>query len=80
MKGGSYASKKRNYQKKHGKNGKKAAPIAKRIKKPGLKNFPEEVEKRAYDLYLKRIKSGISSDEMSDWFHAELEIKEKYKL
>jgi len=59
---------------------KKAAPAAKRAKKPDLKDFLEEVEKRAYELYLKRIKSGVSSDEMSDWFQAEKEIKEKYKL
>ena len=59
---------------------KKGTPAAKKIKKPDLKDFLEEVEKRAYDLYLKRMKSGISSDEMSDWFQAETEIKEKYKL
>ena len=59
---------------------KKAAPASKKIKKPDLKYFLEEVEKRAYDIYLKRVKSGIPSDEMSDWFQAEIEIKEKYKL
>ena len=59
---------------------KKAVPAAKRIKKPDLKDFLEEVEKRAYELYLKRLKSGAASDEMSDWFQAEIEIKEKYKL
>ena len=59
---------------------KKAAPAAKRTKKPDLKDFLQEVEKRAYELYLNRLKSGVDSDEMSDWFQAEIEIKEKYKL
>jgi hypothetical protein len=59
---------------------KKVAPAAKRIKKPNLKVFLEEVEKKAYELYQERIKSGVSSDEISDWFQAEKEIKEKYKL
>jgi hypothetical protein len=59
---------------------KKSAPAAKRTKKPDLKAFLEEVEKKAYELYQKRIESGISSDEISDWFQAENEIKEKYKL
>ncbi|KAF0156225.1 MAG: hypothetical protein FD159_1828 [Syntrophaceae bacterium] len=59
---------------------KKVAPTAKRTKKPDLKAFLEEVEKKAYELYEKRIESGVSSDEISDWFQAEKEIKEKYKL
>lgn len=59
---------------------KKVAPAAKRTKKPDLKAFLEEVEKKAYELYQKRIESGVSSDEISDWFQAEKEIKEKYKL
>jgi len=59
---------------------KKDVPAAKRTKKPDLKAFLEEVEKKAYELYQKRIKSGVSSDEIYDWFQAEKEIKEKYKL
>lgn len=59
---------------------KKDAAAVKRTKKPDLKAFLEEVEKKAYELYQKRIKSGVSSDEISDWFQAEKEIKEKYKL
>ena len=59
---------------------KKAAPAAKRTKKPDLKAFLEEVEKKAYELYQKRIETGVASDEISDWFQAETEIKEKYKL
>jgi len=59
---------------------KKVAPVAKKTKKPDLKNFLEEVEKRAYELYQERIKSGISGDDMADWFQAEKEIKEKYQL
>lgn len=59
---------------------KKAAPAGKKTKRPDLKDFLKEVENKAYDLYQERIKSGISGDEMSDWFHAEKVIKEKYKL
>lgn len=59
---------------------KKATPAKNRTKKPDLKYFLEEVEKRAYDLYQERIKSNVSGDEMSDWFQAEKEIKEIYKL
>ena len=59
---------------------KKAAPAAKKVNRPDLKDFLHEVEKRAYDLYQERTKSGVSGDEMADWFAAEKEIKEKYKL
>jgi hypothetical protein len=59
---------------------KKEAPAAKKTIKPDLKDFLEEVEKKAYELYQKRIKSGVAGDDISDWFQAEKEIKEKYKL
>lgn len=59
---------------------KKAAPTARKIKKPNLQDFLVEVQKKAYDIYEERMKSGISGDEMSDWFAAEKEIKEKYNL
>jgi hypothetical protein len=59
---------------------KKDAPATKRTKKPELKEFLKEVEKKAYEHYQERIKSGISGDEISDWFQAEKAIKEKYKL
>lgn len=59
---------------------KKAAPAGKKAKRPDLKDFLEEVKNKAYDLYRERVKSGVSGDEMSDWFQAEKVIKEKYKL
>jgi hypothetical protein len=59
---------------------KKEASAAKKTAKPDLKDFLKEVEKKAYELYQERIKSGIADDDISDWFHAEKEIKEKYKL
>ena len=59
---------------------KKVAPTAKRTKKPDLNDFLEAVGKKAYELYQERIKSGVSGDDISDWFQAEKEIKEKYKL
>ena len=59
---------------------KKESPTVKKTIKPDLKDFLEEVEKKAYELYQERIKSGVASDDISDWFKAEKEIKEKYKL
>ena len=76
-KGVDYASKERNHQKKHGK---KRGASREENTKPDLKDFLEEVEKKAYELYQKRIKSGVAGDDISDWFQAEKEIKEKYKL
>lgn len=48
--------------------------------KPNLKNFLGEIEKRAYELYLERMKAGLPADEMGDWLKAEKDIKTKYKL
>ena len=59
---------------------KKEASTAKKTVKPDLKEFLEEVEKKAYDLYLDRMKSGAPCDDIADWFAAEKEIKEKYNL
>ena len=59
---------------------KKTAVTAKETAKPELKYFWEEVEKKAYDLYQERIKSGVTGDDIADWFQAEKEIKEKYNL
>ena len=59
---------------------KKTAATEKKTARPDLKNFLEEVEKKAYDLYQERLKSGAPSDDIADWFQAEKEIKEKYNL
>ena len=59
---------------------KKTVATAKETAKPELKYFLEEVEKKAYDLYQERLKSGAPSDDIADWFRAEKEIKEKYNL
>lgn len=59
---------------------KKAPPAAKKAAKPDLKKFLEEVRQKAYELYQDRLCSGITGDEMADWFEAEKAIKEKYKL
>jgi hypothetical protein len=58
----------------------KEASAARKTAKPNLKKFLDEVEKKAYDLYQERVKSGIPGDDIADWFQAEKEIKEKYKL
>jgi len=59
---------------------KKASPAAKRAAKPDLKEFLEEVQQKAYELYQDRLRSGVAGDEISDWFEAEKAIKEKYHL
>ena len=59
---------------------KKEASAAKKTTKPNLKECLDEVEIKAYDLYQERVKSGAPGDDIADWFQAEKEIKEKYKL
>ena len=59
---------------------KKEAAPAKKTLKPDLKDFLVEVEKKAYELYQERMKSGAPCDDIADWFQAEKEIKEQYKL
>lgn len=59
---------------------KKESSAAKKIVKPDLKDFLAEVEKKAYEFYEERMKSGSPSDDIADWFQAEKEIKAKYNL
>ena len=59
---------------------KKETSTTKKTAKPDLKDFLQEVEKRAYELYEDRRNSGTPSDDIADWFQAEKEIKAKYKL
>jgi thymidylate synthase ThyX len=59
---------------------KKDSSAAKKTTRPELKDFLQEVEAKAYDLYQARLKSGIPNDDIADWFQAEKEIKEKYNL
>ncbi len=59
---------------------KKETSVSQKKSKPDLKDFLQEVEKRAYELYEDRMNSGMPSDDMADWFAAEKEIKAKYKL
>jgi len=59
---------------------KKEAADAGSATKPELKDFLQEVEKKAYDLYQERVKSGLPADDIADWFQAEKEIKKKYNL
>ncbi len=59
---------------------KKESSASKKTANPSLKEFLDEVEKKAYDLYQERVKSGTPGDDIADWFQAEKEIKEKYKL
>jgi len=59
---------------------KKESSTAKKAAKPELKDFLQEVEKRAYDFYQERLKSGLPCDDIADWFQAEKEIKAKYNF
>ncbi len=45
-----------------------------------LKNFLGEIEKRAYEVYLERMKKGEPGDEMTDWLQAEKDVKAKFKI
>jgi hypothetical protein len=54
--------------------------VAKKAVKPDLKDFLEEVKKKAFEVYQERIQSGVAGDDIADWFQAEKEIKAKYKL
>jgi hypothetical protein len=40
--------------------------------------FEAEVEKRAKEIFLKRVESKSSGDAISDWLQAEEEIKTKH--
>jgi hypothetical protein len=59
---------------------KKDSSAAKQTEKLELKDYLQEVEARAYDLYQARIKSDKACDDIADWFQAEKEIKAKYNL
>ena len=59
---------------------KKDSSAAKKAETLELRDYLQEVEARAYDLYQERIKSGKACDDIADWFQAEKEIKEKYNL
>jgi thymidylate synthase ThyX len=59
---------------------KKEASASRKTAKPELKDFLQEVEKKAYELYQERVKSGLPSDDIADWFQAEKAIKAKYNL
>lgn len=48
--------------------------------KPELNQFLNEIEKRAYEIYLERMSSNKPGDDISDWLQAEAEIKAKYNL
>lgn len=43
-------------------------------------DFISEVEKRSYELFEERQKSGKNGNSLSDWLEAEAEIKAKYGL
>lgn len=59
---------------------KKETGTVKKAAKPELKQFLGDIEKRAYEIYQERKKSGAPGNEMSDWLAAENEVKAKYKI
>ena len=42
--------------------------------------YLQEIEKRAYESSLERIRENRPGDRLSDWYKAEREIKAKYGL
>jgi hypothetical protein len=50
------------------------------VQKPELRTFLGEIEKKAYEIYTERQRTGKPGDNMSDWLNAEKEIKGKYKI
>ena len=40
----------------------------------------QEIEKRAYEISLERIRENRPGDRLSDWYKAEREIKERHGL
>jgi hypothetical protein len=53
---------------------------AKKLKKPTIEAFLDEISCRAEEIYKKRIASNKPGDQMSDWLQAEKEIKKKHNL
>ncbi|MBN1499316.1 MAG: hypothetical protein JW982_04145 [Spirochaetes bacterium] len=59
--------------------------IASPAKKPHspkktLNDYNAEIMERAFDLYLQRINSGNSGDDVNDWLLAEKEVKKNHRL
>jgi hypothetical protein len=45
--------------------------------RPTLEKLQSEIAARANEIYLRRIGSNESGDQLSDWLHAESDIKSK---
>ena len=67
----------------------KGGPMAKKAVKSAvsgkkgissLDDAIEEVQARAYEVFLDREKNGIPGNEISDWCHAENDVKMKYGI
>lgn len=42
--------------------------------------FLKEVQKKSYEIYLRRTQDNLSGDQLSDWLKAESEMKTKYHV
>jgi len=49
-------------------------------KKPSAEVYRQEIEKRAFELYQKRVEGFLPGDPVSDWVQAEEEVKSKYGM
>ena len=47
-------------------------------KVPDEKHLFAEMEKRAFEIYLERMRNGTPGDETTDWYQAEQEVRQKY--
>lgn len=52
----------------------------KATKSVDLSSFLNEIEVKAYEIFLERQRNNTPGDGMSDWLKAETEIKKKHKI
>ena len=49
-------------------------------KSPELKDFLDEIKRKAFDNYQERLKNHQPGDHLDDWLNAEKEIKQKFGI
>ena len=59
------------------KSAEESHPVVSKAQTPGSRPTREEVELRAYQIYIDR--GGAAGNDMDDWLQAERELLEKYE-
>jgi DNA relaxase NicK len=54
--------------------------IVKTNNKSEYELFLNEVQKKSYEIYEKRLQNDQNGDQLSDWLKAELELKSKFNI